>query len=118
MQTDKIEFNDIVEYIGPEPELNADLVVGNQYTVLEVKKDRLSIINMTCPFPIRCSVFPQWVKLVKKNPPPRVEKIMNKETTYICPCGGDMALTLVGDKYIGDCLKCGWHLEYDRKVAA
>ena len=42
---------------------------------------------------------------------------MNKETTYKCPCGEDMVLTLIGDKYIGDCLKCGWHLEYERKVA-
>ena len=114
----KIEFNDIVRYIGPEPELNKDLVPGNEYTVLEAKRDRLSIIDFNCPFPIRLSVYPQWVELVRKNPPPKVEKLMQKEITHICPCGETMVLKLVDNRYIGDCWKCGWHLEYDRQNSA
>jgi len=115
----KIEFNDIVRYIGPEVELNKDLVPGNEYTVLEVKRDRISIIDLICPFPIRLSVYPQWVELVRKNPPPKVVKLMIMERLVKCPCGEDVALKLIADTFTGDCLKCECHIEYPKsKVAA
>jgi hypothetical protein len=115
----KIEFNDIVKYIGPVNEDNIDLVQGKEYTVLVVKKDRFEIIDLNCGFPIRLSVFKQFVELVKKNPPPRVEKEMTMERLVKCPCGEDVALKLIADTFIGDCLKCECHIEYPKsKVAA
>ena len=111
----KIEFNDIVKYIGPSNDENRDLVPGNTYTVIGAKKDRFDIIDLECGFPIRLSVFKQFVELVKKNPPPYAEKKMLKEEIFLCPCGEEMALTLIDGKFIGTCAKCGCYIEKPKK---
>jgi len=114
--SNKIEYNDIVEYIGPTGEDNTDLKIGAEYRVLKVSSRMYDIVNDKADFRIRLSVYHNWVRLLRKNPLPKVEKLMEFQQVVTCECGEENALVLQGDKYTGDCI-CGKHLEVERKVA-
>jgi hypothetical protein len=115
----KIQLNDYVRYIGKANPDNPDLIVGNEYRILEVHKDTFDIISDTMPMPIRLGVLKSDVVLIRKSTlkpviPIRIfEQITN---CGFCQTQNVLQLDEAENKYKGICFKCSKPLEIERKV--
>lgn len=114
-----IQRNDVVRYKGHYedgnlvPDLDGDLIVGDEYVVLATykkKKDRPATVAMSnpkAPVPIRLTVLMSEVELVRKGVGV-TQKIALFEKTIVCVCGETIALTKAKNEavYHGECPKC------------
>ncbi len=114
-----IEKEDIVKCIKVHPrEEGSDctMEVGNEYRVLSIKIERgkilsYEIVDDSTTESFRMRVFPDEIELLRKrkvktNP---VKKDYKQE--IVKHCGEHNVLELVGDTYVGECIKCKEKLE-------
>jgi len=122
-----IQKEDIVKCIKVHERLegaDVDLEVGGEYRVLSIKKERGQVMSYdlmndssTNQFRITCT--PDEVQLLRKRQPKTnpVKTDYKQEIMKCAVCSTDNALELVGDKYVGECLKCKARLEKPRPFA-
>lgn len=112
-KSSSMQRNDTVKYLGVlkdgvrmSAQDNPDLIMGELYKVIEVKKDIVTICKPDSDFPIRLNIAKTDLVIVEKG-----ERVTQKKQEYeiiksCTQCGETNALTLRGDEYIGECLKC------------
>jgi len=118
-----IQREDIVKCIKAYGrEGNNDLVVGNEYRVIDIEKVNgqvysYEVIDDNAPIRYRISVAPEEIELLRKAPIQPPKNNSYRDIIKKCECGEQNALVLTGDKYVGKCSKCGCSLiEHKKEV--
>jgi len=103
---------------------DSGLVIGNEYRVFRIKieLDKLifyEIIDDNSKDQQLISCLPDEIELLRKRKVKtnHVKKDYKQEIMKCAQCRTDNALDLVGDKYIGECVKCQARLEKPRPIA-
>jgi hypothetical protein len=115
---DTIEREDIVECVkihDREPGADSDLVIGDEYRIIDIIKQnglvvRYEVIDDNADVPIRFSVLPDEVKLVRKRrlKTQKVGKARYEIIDKCAECGKENVLVKDDSGlYIGICHKCG-----------
>lgn len=119
-----IERNDIIKCVHLEKDLdgnpNPDLEIGKEYRVIDIVTNGkvvayYEVIDDNANEKMRIPIFPTECALVKKfTPGPPRRQVF--EMTKMCDCGEVNSIELNGDRYVGQCEKCGRPLEEMRKA--
>lgn len=124
IKTNEIEREDIVTCVHLERDIdgntNPELEIGHDYRVIDIFKQGgkityYEVLNDIKKDMIRIPILPTEVKLKTKfiPGPPRKQVF---EITKKCLCGEICALELNGDRYSGECVKCGTRMEEIRRI--
>ena len=120
----EIEREDIVKCVKVYPRdegADNDLEVDHEYRVISIKKEKgvilfYDIIDDNAGTKYRITCLPDEIELLRKRQPKTnpVKKDYFQEMMKCAQCGTENALDLVGDKYVGECMKCQARLEKER----
>lgn len=102
-----IERNDIVRYTGEDSD-DGDIKKNDEVRVIDIQKrnDKVvayAVVNDNHPTPIRITLLPQDVVLVRKGKKPPVKRSVLNYSSTCDACGEEVILEAVGESLQGQC---------------